>query len=54
MKEWSKQDETKFTTKKWCISEFHPTLKANVLFLGFFLGSHPVLDQTQGFGAVFS
>jgi len=31
-----------------------PPLKANVLFCRFCLGSHPVLDQTQGFGALFS
>jgi hypothetical protein len=29
----SKQYETQFTTKEWCISEFHPgPLKANVVF----------------------
>jgi hypothetical protein len=33
---------------------FNPTLNANVLFSRFFLKSHPVYDQTQGTGAVFS
>jgi hypothetical protein len=36
-------------TQKWCI------LKANVhFFAGLLFESHPVLDQTQGSGAVFS
>ncbi len=32
-----KQDETQFITKKWCIFEFHPLLKVNVLFCSFVL-----------------
>jgi len=39
--------------QKWCISEFHPSLKANVLFLGFF-GISPGFGPNSGFGAVFS
>jgi hypothetical protein len=31
-----------------------PQVNPNVLFCRFLLKSHPVLDQTQGFGAVFS
>jgi hypothetical protein len=56
-KRGSKQDETQFAVwhKKRGSSEFDspPPLKANVLFCIFF-ESHPVLDQTQGTGAVFS
>jgi len=49
----------KFITAKKkgrCFSEFKsPSLNANVLFFAGFLKtkSHPVLDQTQGSGAVF-
>jgi hypothetical protein len=35
-KDWSKPDETQFGHSKWCISEFEPPLKANVLFWRFF------------------
>jgi hypothetical protein len=35
----SKQDETQFTTKKWCFSEFHPPLMQMHLFAGFTLKS---------------
>jgi hypothetical protein len=48
-KRGSKLDETQF-----CVSEFHPLLKVNILFCRCFFLSHPVLDQTQGSGAVFS
>ncbi len=52
-----RQDETQFTTKidGW-LSEFLPSLNANVLFCRFFfcfVESHLVYDQTQGSGAVF-
>ncbi len=33
---------------------FTPPLNANVIFCRFFFESHPVYDQTQGTGAVFS
>jgi len=33
---------------------FHPLLNANALICRFFFESHPVYDQTQGTGAVFS
>jgi hypothetical protein len=33
---------------------FTPPLDANLLFCSFFLKSHPVYDQTQRTGAVFS
>ncbi len=44
-----RQDETQFITKVDGFSEFHPPLKANVLFCRFLKKSHPVYDQTQGF-----
>jgi hypothetical protein len=43
------QDETQFSTRKW----LHFGVKTTVLFCRFFFESHPVLDQTQGSGAVF-
>jgi hypothetical protein len=49
-----RQDETQFITKIDAFSEFHPLLNANVLFCRFKKKSHPVYDQTQGSGAVFS
>lgn len=42
-KEGSKQNETQFTKIKWCISEFHSSWKANVLFPRF-------LFNLTGFG----
>jgi hypothetical protein len=51
----SKQDETQFGTKSGAfLSLALRPLKANVLFCKFFFEFHPVLDQTQGSGAVFS
>jgi hypothetical protein len=41
-------------SKKWCISEFHPLLKANVLLFQVKIKSHSVLDQIHSSGAVFS
>jgi len=38
---------------RW-FSEFHPSLTANIFFSGFFLESHPMYDQTQSFGDMFS
>jgi hypothetical protein len=38
---------------RW-FSEVHSPLNANVLFYRIFFESHPVYDQTQGTGAVFS
>jgi NADH:ubiquinone oxidoreductase subunit 6 (subunit J) len=49
-----REDETQFTTKIDGFLSFIPPLNASVLFCRFFLKSHPVLDQTQGSGAVFS
>ncbi len=48
-------DETQFITQKnpW-FSQFHLLLNANVHFCRVFFSSHPVYDQTQGSGAVFS
>jgi hypothetical protein len=40
--------------KQWCISQFHPLLKANVLLFQVKKESLSVLDQIQGSGAVFS
>ncbi len=34
--------------------EFHPVFHPNVLFCRLFFESHPVYDETQGTGAVFS
>ncbi len=48
-----RQDETQCTTK---IDGFlvSPRMHANVLLCRFFFESHPVYDQTQGSGALFS
>jgi hypothetical protein len=48
VKTWWISVETQLKHKKWCISEFDPPLKANVLFCRSFFESHPVLNQTQG------
>jgi hypothetical protein len=47
-------DETQFGTKSAAFLSLTLPVKAKVLFLGGFKKSHPVLDQTQGTGAVFS
>jgi hypothetical protein len=49
-----RQDETQFTTKIDGFLSFIPPLNANVLFCRFCFESHPMYDQTQGSGAVFS
>jgi hypothetical protein len=52
-----RQDETHFTTKIdgfQLFRVFHPLLNANnVPFLQVIFESHPVYDQTQGYGAAF-
>jgi hypothetical protein len=35
-------------------TSFTPLLNANVFYCKLFFESHPILDQTQGSGAVFS
>jgi hypothetical protein len=40
-----------YDQNEW-FSEFHPPSNCNVLFSKFFFESHPVYDQTQGYGAV--
>jgi len=47
-------EEKKKDRVKLMVPEFHPLLNANVFFCRVFLRSHPVYDQTQGTGAVFS
>ncbi len=50
LREMERQDETTF-----CVSsKFQPHLNANVVFLQVFKKSHPIFDQAQGSGAVFS
>jgi len=39
--------------KNWWFSEFYPLLNANGLFGRLKKKSHPIYDQTLGFGAVF-
>jgi hypothetical protein len=54
--EVSKQGEIRFSTKKkMMLFWVYIPLNAHFLFCKFFFfESHPVLDQTQGSGAVFS
>ncbi len=47
-----RQGETQFTTKIDSFLSFIPPLNANVLILPVFFKTHPVYDQTQGYGAV--
>jgi hypothetical protein len=49
-----RHDETQFTTKIDVFFLVSSPLNANVLLsIQVFVESHPVYDQTQGFGAVF-
>jgi hypothetical protein len=55
IRENERQDETQFTTKiNDDVLSFNPLLNANVLLGGFLSESHPLYDQAQGSGAVFS
>jgi len=53
LRRMERQDETQFTTKIDGFMSFIPRGMLMCFFLQFFLKSHPVYDQTQGFGAVF-
>jgi len=52
-KKKERQDETQFITKIDGFLSLTPCWMLMYFFAGFFLGSHPVYDQNQGFGAVF-
>ncbi len=53
LKRKKRQDETQFTTKVDGFLSFIPPWMLMYVFLQVVLKSHPVYDQTQGFGAVF-
>ncbi len=52
LKRKEREDETQFTTKLNGFLSYTPALNANLFSIDFFL-SHPVYDQTHGYGAVF-
>jgi len=55
IREKERGDETQFITQKnWWFSQFRLLLNAKINFCRVFFSSHPVYDQTQGSGAVFS
>jgi hypothetical protein len=49
VKEGSKEDETQFPTKKWCISQFHPLPLRLMYFSAVVFESHPVLVLCREF-----